>query len=438
MMKFLKKMPLINKVYEKFSYFEEKFQSLENENTILAQENVNNRIKTKILTEQKINVVFVCHRPNVWTSLKSVYEELKKDSFFNVSIVAIPVKEERPKLGWSHENYISEGAEDFFKDYNCINGYDYEKKEWFDLRKLKPDYLFFQQPYNVALNPLYNSALVSKYCKICYVAYASNFIGTGILEESTPKDFMQNVSLFFTQNEIDNRLVNSVLENYKNCFTKTIITGFPRYDDINKYKNSESSLWKFSREKNKFRIIWTPRWCTNEGNCNFFEYKDALLEYADKNQDIDFIFRPHPHAFVGLNATGELPEKEADKYKAEYEKRENTTIDYQKEYFQTFFSSDCLVTDISSIIADYFLTGNPIIYCHKKDCFNELSRKLSEGFYWVKNKHELFETLDKIKNGYDPLKEKRQELIKTQFQISDKTAGMKITEIIKKDALGEL
>lgn len=438
MNKFVKKLPLINKIFRKISNFEYKIQILENENNILSQEITDIRIKNKTITGQKINVVFVCHRPNVWSSLKSLYETLRTNQFFNVTIVAIPVKKDLPKLGLNHEFYTTEGAEEFFKDYNCINGYDYEKKEWFDLRKLKPDYLFFQQPYNVALNPLYNSALVSKYCKICYVAYASNFIGNGVLEETMPKDFMKNVSLFFTQNEIDNRLVNSVLKTYENTFTRTFITGFPRYDDINKYKNSESSLWKFSREKNKFRIIWTPRWCTNEGNCNFFEYKDALLEYADKNKDIDFIFRPHPQAFVGLNATGELPEKEADKYKAEYEKRENTTIDYQKEYFQTFFSSDCLVTDISSIIADYFLTGNPIIYCHKKDCFNELSRKLSEGFYWVKNKRELFETLDKIKNGYDPLKEKRQELIKTQFQISDKTAGIKIVEIIKKDALGEL
>lgn len=438
MNKFVRKFPLINKIFRKISNFEYKIQILENENNILSQEITGIRIKNKTITGQKINVVFVCHRPNVWSSLKSVYETLKTNQFFNVTIVAIPVKKDLPKLGLNHEFYTTEGAEEFFKDYNCINGYDYEKKEWLDLRKLKPDYLFFQQPYNVALNPLYNSALVSKYCKICYVAYASNFIGNGVLEETMPKDFMKNVSLFFTQNEIDNRLVNSVLKTYENTFTRTFITGFPRYDDINKYKTSESSLWKFSREKNKFRIIWTPRWCTNEGNCNFFEYKDTLLEYADKNKDIDFIFRPHPQAFVGLNATRELPEKEADKYKAEYEKRENTTIDYQKEYFQTFFSSDCLVTDISSIIADYFLTGNPIIYCHKKDCFNELSRKLSEGFYWVKNKRELFETLDKIKNGYDPLKEKRQELITTQFQISDKTAGMKIVEIIKKDALGEL
>ena len=63
------------------------------------------------LFKTKINVVFVCHRPNVWGSLKSIYEECIKDDRFNVSIVAIPCKKQLPKLGLSHQVYESEGAE---------------------------------------------------------------------------------------------------------------------------------------------------------------------------------------------------------------------------------------------------------------------------------------------------------------------------------------
>lgn len=171
--------------------------------------------------------------------------------------------------------------------------------------------------------------------------------------------------------------------------------------------------------------------------CNFFDYKDKLLDYCAAHPEIDFIFRPHPQAFIGLNATGELSEKEAAVYKAEYDKHPNTKIDYSKEYLTTFYSSDCMITDISSIVAEYFLTGKPIIYCHKKDCFNDFSRKLSEGFYWVRNWQELERTLQMLKSGDDPLKEKRQELIKSEFQISKAGAGKAIAALIKKDALGD-
>lgn len=387
---------------------------------------------------KKINLVFVCYRPNVWGSLKTVFESCNSDEKFNVTIVAIPNKKQLPDLGFSHEIYESEGAEEFFKNYPCqvINGYNYETKKWFDLKKLKPDYVFFQQPYNVMRYSSYQSKKVSKYAKILYVHYAANFIGNGILEESYPKDFIKNVDTIFLEDYYDEKLVKNYLKKIK-VKTKSILTGFPRYDGLNKYKNIDSNNWNLPRDNKIKRVIWTPRWSTNENNCHFFDYKDKLIEYIQNNQDVDFIFRPHPQAFLEWNATGELPEKEANIYKSKYDELKNAKIDKQKEYLTTFYSSDFMITDISSIIAEYFLTGKPIIYCHKTDCFNDFSRKLSEGFYWVNNWQELKETLNMLKSGKDPLKEKRQQIIKENFYINPNGAGNIIKDLIKKDFYGE-
>lgn len=145
------------------------------------------------------------------------------------------------------------------------------------------------------------------------------------------------------------------------------------------------------------------------------------------------MFRPHPQAFLNWVATGELSENELAQYKEAFNELPNAKIDDTKEYLTTFYSSDCMVTDISSIVAEYFLTGKPIIYCHKKDCFNDFSRKLSEGFYWVKNWNELEKTLEMLKSGSDPLNEKRQKLIKEAFYIPESGAGTTIKDLIKKD-----
>ena len=51
------------------------------------------------LFKKKINVVFVCHRPNVWGSLKTIYEECIKDECFHVTIIAVPCKKQLPDLG---------------------------------------------------------------------------------------------------------------------------------------------------------------------------------------------------------------------------------------------------------------------------------------------------------------------------------------------------
>jgi len=395
------------------------------------------RILKKILNKP-INIVFVCHRPNVWGSLYTVYKACISDKNFNVTIVAIPNKKQLSHKGLKHDIYETEGAEEFFKAYSCkiVNGYDYQNKKWYNLKRLKPDYLFFQQPYNICKPAQYNSKNVSKYTKILYVHYAANFIGNGVLEETYPINFIRDVDTIFAQDVFDKISVENYLKR-NNVNAKIYITGFPRYDNLKQYKNVKSTNWNLPQNNNIYRVIWTPRWCTNEGNCCFFEYKDRLLEFVKKNKNIDFIFRPHPQAFLEWAATGELPEKEANEYKRNYKNLKNAKIDEQKEYLTTFYSSDCLITDISSIIAEYYLTGKPIIYCHKKDCFNNFSRKLSEGFYWVHNWCELEETLTMLKAGNDPLKEKRQEIIKSEFYIPKQGAGYTIKELIKEDFYGK-
>lgn len=414
-------------------FLEQQLEMYRDESVAIAKELLDYKLKYKVLKGKKINVVFICHRPAVWESLHSVYNALIADDFFNVTILAIPNKKELPDLGLNHETYESEGAEDFWKEYSCINGYNYEKKEWFDLKSLEPDYVFFQQPYNIARPEIYKSWNVARYAKICYVPYAFDFIGNGVLEETTPKDFMKDVSFYFTQNSIDNQMVNEILRNYSIQNIKTIATGFPRYDNLKQYEKGTAISWNFAKE-NTYRVMWTPRWCTNEGNCNFFQYKDKLVNYVLENDDISLLFRPHPQAFLNWNRTGELPEKEAIKYKEIYEKNQNMSIDTEKSYFDTIFHSDCLISDTSSFIADYFTTGKPIIYCHKVDTFNELSKKMSEGFYWVNNWGELKQVLDNLKNGKDELKEKRLQILKELFG-TEQHSGESIKNILKKDAI---
>ena len=110
-------------------------------------------------------------------------------------------------------------------------------------------------------------------------------------------------------------------------------------------------------------------------------------------------------------------------------------IDSEKEYLETFYTSSCLVTDISSIVPEYFLTGKPIIYCHRKGSLNsfEKYKGYTAGFYWVENWNELKATLDILRSGKDPLREKRRELIKSEFYIPKEGSGYLIKEAIKND-----
>ena len=88
-------------------------------------------------------------------------------------------------------------------------------------------------------------------------------------------------------------------------------------------------------------------------------------------------------------------------------------------------------------MVDYFMTGKPIIYTHKTDLFNDFGKKIAEGFYWVRNWDELKKTIEMLKSGNDPLKEKRREIIKSEFYIPEIGAGETIKNIIKGDFYGK-
>lgn len=438
MKSFLRKLPVFRNVYGKFKAYDIKINGLEQQIQCLSANLISQKHIEKSKRGEKVNLVFVCHRPQVWNSLKTVFEACNADEMFNVTIVAIPFKKQLPKTGFNHEFYETEGAEEFWKDYPCkvVNGYNYETKEWLDIRTLNPDYVFFQQPYNVCKPECLKSWNVAKYATLVFVHYGLNTCEQ-MKYEALPQDFFKNLGMLFCERVADVEIYDRWKDKTGNIFTRLFLTGYPRFDLLKLYENAESPLWK-KHDTSLFRIVWTPRWTTNENNCHFFKYKDDFLDYCDRNKDVDFVFRPHPQAWLNYAQFDHFSIEKSNQYKTEYQKRENANIDETADFLPLFYSSDVLVTDFSSVVIEYFLTGKPIVYCKNDKSLFEQTDKWTEGFYYVHSWKELADTLEMLKRGEDPLKEKRQELIRSEFYLPPNGAGYEIKELIKKDFRGEL
>ena len=423
--KIVKKLPYIKNYVNKYELLRIQLEDEKAKTLFYANKAIDKGLQLKMINAEKINVVFVCHRPAVWETLHSVYDAIKMDERFNVYIVAIPNKNELPGVAFNHEIYESEGAEEFWKKYDCINGYNYDSKEWFDLKTLNPDFVFFQQPYNIMKPEPYKSYNVALYAKICYLNYFSPVNFGEVYDECTPLDFLRDISFYFTQNELDHKYICNRYSQIKNSITNIIMTGYPRYDKLCNYKNSRCDIWNYD---NRPRIIWTPRWTTNEGNCHFFDYKDKLFDFCIKNE-VEFVFRPHPQAFAEWNATGEFTSKQKEELFIQYEKYDNMHIDESSSYLDKFYSSDILISDVSSIMYDYLLTGNPIIYCTSSGV-NDEATLLKDGMYLANDWETVEKLLLKIINKEDELKTKRQEVIKSAYYFNKKGAGNEIKDIL--------
>ena len=66
----------------------------------------------------------------------------------------------------------------------------------------------------------------------------------------------------------------------------------------------------------------------------------------------------------------------------------------------------------------------------KIDMFNNVSKRMSEGFYWVNNWEELQKIIDMLKSGNDSLKEKRRVLIQELFMADTRACDL-IKDVLK-------
>ena len=156
-------------------------------------------------------------------------------------------------------------------------------------------------------------------------------------------------------------------------------------------------------------MIWTPRWTTDPklGGSHFFDYKDQMIGWAEKDTSVDLVFRPHPLALANYVSAGLMTEEELETYLNRYTVCINAAVDRTTEYYDTFFSSDCLITDISAVMIDYLFTGKPIIYCTSPSDQYFFTPELHECLYKVENFEGIVRTVEQLRAGDDPKKKMR-------------------------------
>jgi len=325
------------------------------------------------IKNDKIRIVFVCQMTALWNSMRSVYEAACNDSSIESYIITLPEKT------FDNENvYESNKAYDYIQSLNyenVIDGYDTKTKSFFDAKSLLPDYIFLPRPYEHYMPDNYKAKYLVKFTKICYINYGYNL--TNWANTITYDiNFLKNVYFTFADSTDSFDYIKQLYLKYKCEWNKVEYLGYPRFDLIQKKKEP--------KEKKVF--LWTPRWTTNESllGSNFFKYKNELFKFFIENKALKLIFRPHPLMIRNFLSTGEMTQQEVDELYKIFEENENFIFDKNDDYLKTFEKSDVLISDTSSIIAEYYYTNKPIIYCGITDDFINEAIEMSRTFIYAK------------------------------------------------------
>lgn len=370
-------------------------------NNWIASQRVRRQVRSsKGIHDFPIRVAFICQDTKEWNKLRCVYENMRRDKRFEVCAIALE------PMGQDNAENVYSFLERLYGD-DAVRGID--GKEKFDLKAWKPHYVFSCNPYDQYFPSEFKSGSIAKYAKNCFIDYGYELSITTV-KVAFEKKYFRNVYFLFAENEYvaaynRNRYINDHARGYR----KTVTIGYPAFEYFYQQKKE--------KEDNKYTVVWTPRWTEdkNLGGSNFLNFKDKVLKYSLEHEDIRLVFRPHPMTFNHFIEIGKITKEEVECYLTYFAPGTNRIYDDTADYTNTFWQSDVLLTDFSSILVEYFLTGKPIIYCDTGAQLNESVAEMIDAMYVVNNWEEAEKILKQLQKGVDPLKDIRKETIRKVF-----------------------
>lgn len=383
--------------------------------TLLEQRDalVAGRVKASSGTQGRPVVAFIAQFVVTWGSVADCFAALERSGRVQVEIVAF-------------ESTIK-SVDTNTADYFAQQGIPVRDAAWF--RKMLHDpqsglaAVFGYEPWDhLRPSDLSYQAIASRGIPIFYMTYGASVGGyayTGHHAYNMPAH--QLASRIYSYSE------SYRLEMAERCDSGNAhvrVLGAPKYDQIWRIKQRDDSLFEDPV------VLWNPQFSTEKGGFStFIEMTAPLVKFFESHPRFTLIARPHPRVWDDA-------EKEGGEYLAAVtalrdaaHRLDNVEIDRSSSYHESFARSTCLVSDLSSLIAEFLVLGKPILYLHRHDgggtnAFGDFLFALDVAGEW--RDVELF--LEGQRAGKDEKKWVREYFLDARFPPIDGRSGERIAD----------
>lgn len=352
-------------------------------------------IEKRLAKKEKLNVLFFVIDLSMWKA-DALFQELLLDPHYNPIVVSFLYPNQSIKNQERTQNEMKLYFEK--KGYPFQEGYNFEKQTWFDSKSLKPDIIFYNQPYNIGhpINLIEHFWKESLFICIPYGFNVDNFaiLYNTLLFNISWKVFVPNKSMIeYTSKITFNKAKNQVF------------TGHYIFDEL---KKDLPDPWKVDNTQKK-RIIWAPHHSIPSedpadysiGYSNFLSIADDMLAIAEQYKEkCQFAFKPHPLLRDKLYRQSSWGLKRTDDYFQKWESMENTFVE-EGEYSALFAHSDAMIHDSCSFIADYMYTGKPTMFLAKNKAYiqstlNHFGTTCFKLHYHGQTKQDIINFIDNV------------------------------------------
>ncbi len=323
------------------------------------------------------------------------------------------------------------------KEYNVVHSLEEGDGAYLNVKKtISPDVVFFTNPYGYTLRKYQIKNFLD--VLTCYVQYS--FIMEA-KEHFYNKTFHSLLWKAFYETKYHKKLAEKYA---KNRGINVDITGYPGTDNFLYGQRLNNGAWK-NKDTTLKRIIWAPHWSViNRGKdrpsaSNFIQLSKFMLDVAEEYKDeIQIAFMPHPYLKRTLYNMKGWGKEKTESYYSKWDKIANGQLE-TGNYIDLFNSSDAMILDSMSFIAEYLYCGKPSLFMNAAPdvdkSFNEFGQMAFKHHYQGSKKGDITNFIENVViYGNDNMKEERDRFYREILTPPNgKTASQNIYEILCKE-----
>lgn len=397
-----------------------------NDKLVEIQEKIQNKIKVHY------EIVFLPYKSSMWDSLESIWRAAHEDENCICRVIPIPYFDKNPDGTFAKEYY--EGNN--FPDYVPITHYNE-----YSLEENMPDIIYYHNPYDeynrvTSVHPAFYSSKLKNYCtQLVYVPYFIAGYYTFIKSASSTYTLP---NLYADKMLVQSKVQQELLLQCSIEKNKILPLGSPKADAIiNSLDNIKlPKEWKRIIEERKVFFVNSSigRFLEDE---NWEQSMNSLIDYFEANQECALIWRPHP--LLKATATSMRPQlvKAYDLVRNRIEELPNTIMDERDSAYPAIKYSDALISDYSSIVMEYTLTGKPILLLQGISEYRDSRYICCDYFsnYFEKDGMSIVEFCNLIKDNQDIGVEERQKVARNSLFNANGQCGKKVHEYILQEII---
>lgn len=327
----------------------------------------------QIKGKERIRVVFLAIHKSVW-KVDPVFQKMLADPFFDPIILVCPYTAYGEERMWEDMlecfEYFNE------KGYPTYSSYSNVEKHWIKLNELDPDIIFFTNPHNLTRKEYYEDAYLNYLS--CYVPYHHE-VGSFGDDNAQHNQIFHNAiwKIFAVHNEsilLAKKITGSKADNIQ-------VTGFPAMENLIESKRNASYLDVWKTNDGRKRIIWAPHHLIDGevNQSNFLQYAEFFQKLARRYSDkAIWAFKPHPILKSKLLEKSGWGTVNTQVYFDFWKNQEYSQLEVDA-YEDLFLSSDAMIHDCGSFLAEYLYVEKPVMYIlndqHHGQFFNTFGRK---------------------------------------------------------------